>query len=196
MKHVGLAVETASLPGRSRLGGSAREHASDDKVGSRLPFELLVAMLLVTPAVCALAFDTLFPFPKDDLPNAARNLRAAIRIELVQGLVVVPTLLGCAWLLRFAPMRRPRAALLLFVISVGVMVDVVEALQILVLSPGALVGSATAFRWATESDYSAARLDDWAILITLVFAFGAWCVWEARRVEAVVAHEPRARRPG
>jgi hypothetical protein len=71
-------------------------------------------------------------------------------------------------------MRRKRPALLLVVIGLLSATHVVEALLISALAPGTLTGSATAFRWATIDAYSAARLSNWATVVTLVLAYFAW----------------------
>jgi hypothetical protein len=143
--------------------------------GSRPPYELLVAlMIVVLPLAALFVFDGVIPFPRDGSQILIRGVRADVRTDLVRGLTYAPLLLGCLWLSRFPVMRRKRPALLLVVIGLLSATHVVEALLISALAPGTLTGSATAFRWATIDAYSAARLSNWATVVTLVLAYFAW----------------------
>jgi len=172
----------SSHPRWSKAQGGAR-------AGSRLPYELLVAlMVVVLPFAAIFVFDGVIPLPRDGSQILSSGVRAEVRIDLVRGLAYAPLLFGCLWLSRSSVMRRKRPALLLVVLGLLSMIHVVEALLISALAPGALVGSATAFRWATTDAYSAARLSTCATVVTLLLAYGAW---RARRLRRLPTAEVR-----
>jgi hypothetical protein len=145
-------------------------------------------MLVVLPVAAYFVFDGVLPLPRDGSQILIRGVRAEVRDDLVRGLAYAPLLFGCLWLSRSPVMRRKRPALLLVVLGLISMSHVVEALLVSALAPGALMGSATAFRWATIDAYSAARLSTWATGVSLLLAYGAW---RARRPRSLPAAEVR-----
>jgi hypothetical protein len=163
-----------------------RQLPSGSRAAARVPYELVVALLLVVvPVATGIALEGLVPHPGDGSHSLVRSVRGEIRNDLVRYLALAPTLVGCLWCLRSAVANRMRsAAVFLVVISLLAMVQVVEALLILSFVPGALTSSSWTSCWRSEDAYAAARLSNWAAVITMLIAFVAWHAWKTRRVGA------------